>query len=262
MTIKDPCIYIFVGSSYSLNYTFAETDGTKENKVNWYSSTDCVSIDDNGTVTATKEGYSIVSGNGGNGCMVCIIPKKMPSLSVNTENVAIDSKETYTSCTVDLNTENSEYNFNGVSAGIRLRGNSTLKTSLGEIPKKPYRIKFDSKRNVLGMNGGAECKSWVLLAEYYDDSLVRNALCLSLASMMLEEYSSDWRYVNVYINGEHNGVYVLCEQSQINKNRINIEEAGADSSEFYRDIFLSLIMSCRNILTKPRCSIYTYLNMK
>lgn len=225
VTIKEPCIYVFAGSSYSLSYDLGETDGTKESKINWYSSTDCVSVDENGTVTAKKEGYSIVSGNGGNGCTVCIIPKNMPALSVNTDGVAIDSQDIYTACKISLDTDNSEYSFSEASAGIRIRGNSTAKYA-----KKPYRIKLDAKRNVLGLNGGAECKSWVLLAEYRDDSLLRNATCLTLASMILDEYSSDWRYVNVYINGIYNGVYVLCEQSQINKNRINIEEAGADST--------------------------------
>jgi len=47
--------------------------------------------------------------------------------------------------------------------------------------------------------------------------------------MILTEYSSDWRYVRLVLNGTDLGVYLLAEQSQINSNRIDIEEAGEDS---------------------------------
>jgi hypothetical protein len=80
------------------------------------------------------------------------------------------------------------------------------------------------------MNEGAECKSWVLLAECYDDSFSRNASAFSLAGAILDEYSSDFRYVKLYVNGENKGVYLLAEQSQINSNRVDIEEAGEDTS--------------------------------
>ena len=36
--------------------------------------------------------------------------------------------------------------------------------------KKAFRIKFDQKQKMLGLNDDAKCKSWVLLAEYYDYS--------------------------------------------------------------------------------------------
>ena len=49
---------------------------------------------------------------------------------------------------------------------IRGRGNSSW-----EYPKKPYKIKFDSRTSLLGM---AKAKDYVLLAEYNDKSLIRN----------------------------------------------------------------------------------------
>ncbi len=223
VTIKDTCVYLIVGTSHLLQYTTEKNNVAKKNIV-WYASNDCVSVKD-GIVIAKKEGYAYVSANGGNECLICILPKNMPTLSVNTNNQAINSKETYTTCSVSLNTDNSDYCFGNVSAGIRLRGNST-----SGYPKKPYRIKFDSKINLLGMNSGNEFKSWVLLAEWLDDSLLRNAVSLSLASMILGEYSSDWRYISLKINGEFKGIYLLAEQSQINKNRINIEEAGTETT--------------------------------
>ncbi len=223
VTIKNSCIYLMVGSSQELNFDVDKSNAATD-EIIWSSSTNSVSIRD-GVVVAEKEGYSYVSANGGNSCLVCVIPKNMSKMSINTNGTAITSKELYTPCTVSLSTDNSAFSFTNASAGIRVRGNSTA-----GYAKKPYRISFDTKRNVLGMNGGAEFKSWVLLAEWLDDSMLRNTMALSMASMMLGEYSSDWRYVSLDINGNYNGVYVLCEQSQINKNRIDIEEAGIKSS--------------------------------
>ena len=217
-------VYLYVGDTYELPYTLGK--GVAEDAVlPWSSSRDCVTVKD-GTVTAVKEGYAIVSAGGSTTCHVRVLPETLPNLMITTNGVEIDSKETYTDCFVSVMSESGDFDKLMMAGGIRLRGNSTCRS-----PKKPFRIKFNSKQNLLGLNGGAKCKSWVLLAEYLDDSFIRNATAHSLASILLEEYSTDWCYVNLYVNNEHLGVYVLCEQSQINEHRVDIEEAGADSTE-------------------------------
>lgn len=232
-TPTQSCIYLFAGETYALPYTL-EDDGANPDDVEWVSSDDCVTVQ-KGTVTAVKEGYSYVSAGNDRSCLVYVLPNEMPVLRVDTDGAAITSKTEYTRCRVSLSTENEQYTMENVPAGIRIRGNST-----SWYPKKPYRIKFEDKQNLLGMNEGAECKSWVLLADYLDDTKLRNSTALSLASVMLEEYSSDWRYVSLEINGEYNGVYLLCEQNQIQKNRIDIEEAGADSDELLSGYLLEI----------------------
>ncbi len=222
--ITDDVFYMFEGEMRMLNFT-VRYPLNSEGSVEWSSTGDCVIVE-NGVVYAQKEGYSIVSGGGKHSCVVRVLPKNLPVLNLNVGGATIDSKETYVDCLVSLSTSNEEYCFDNASAGIRLRGNSTMSK-----PKRPYRIKFDSKRNLLGMNEGAKCKSWVLLAEWYDASMLHNSTSLSLASVILNEYTSDWRYVNVYLDGAYQGVYLLAEQSQINEHRINIEEAGADTEE-------------------------------
>ena len=232
-TVKQNCIYLVAGDSWELPYTLEDSDADPEAVV-WTSSDDCVTVE-KGSVTAVKEGYAYVSAGNESSCLVYVLPGKMPVLSIDTGGSQIASKTEYTSCRVSLSTENEQYNLEGVSAGVRIRGNST-----STCPKKPYRIKFEKKQNLLGMNEGAECKSWVLLADYLDDSKLRNASAFAFASVMLEEYSSDWRYVSVEVNGAYQGVYLLCEQNQINKNRIDIEEAGADTEELLSGYLLEI----------------------
>lgn len=232
-TLDQHCVYLFAGDTFPLPYTLEDSEADPDDVV-WVSSTDCVTVE-KGSVTAVKEGASYVSAGNDSFCLVYVLPDTMPVLRVDTDGQAIASKQEYVRCQVSLSTENEQYCLEDVSAGIRLRGNST-----STYPKKPYRIKFEEKQNLLGMNEGAECRSWVLLADYLDDTKLRNATALSFASVMLEEYSSDWRYVTLEVNGDYQGVYLLCEQNQIQKNRIDIEEAGVDSEELLSGYLLEI----------------------
>lgn len=147
---------------------------------------------------------------------------KMPVLRITTAgNAAITSKDVYVSCKISSEGCPEEYLFTDSAAGIRIRGNSTA-----AAPKKPYRIKFETKQSLFGLNDGAKCKSWCLMADYFDPSMVRTSTALALADTLLEGkyYSSDYLHTEVYINGAYQGVYLICEQSQINKHRVNIYE--------------------------------------
>ena len=116
-----------------------------------------------------------------------------------------------------------EYILNNVSGKVKVRGNYT-----SSYDKKPIRIKFDKKQKMLGLNNDNELKSWVLLANWKDSSMLRDASAFYLANALLESdgyYSSDFRFVKVYLNDSYNGVYLLVEQQQINKYRVNIPES-------------------------------------
>lgn len=146
----------------------------------------------------------------------------LPQININTNNLPINSKEDYVQSTITVSNCDDEYKLSNVSAGVRLRGNGTL-----EAEKKPYRIKFEKKQSMLGLNDNLSAKSWVLLAEYYDYSMLRNSSAFYLGNSLLnyaDYYSSSYQHVNLYINDIYNGIYVLAEQQQANKGRVNINE--------------------------------------
>lgn len=103
------------------------------------------------------------------------------------------------------------------SASVRLRGNASM-----QFEKKPYRVKFNKKRNVLG--SPAKAKKWVLINAYGDKSLIRNEIAWDYAKRMGMSYVPFHKLVNVFLNGEYKGVYTLADQLEINPNRINITE--------------------------------------
>ena len=143
---------------------------------------------------------------------------ELPVVYINTEGgQAITSKEKYIDAELIVQ-GNSVYNsettklYNGATE-IRGRGNSTW----GQ-PKKPYRLKLDKKTDLLGMG---KSKHWVLLANYLDESLQRNALAYNLSgSMGIEQMATV--FVDVVLNGDFVGNYQLCENIRVDPTRVDI----------------------------------------
>lgn len=132
----------------------------------------------------------------------------------------------YELCNITLADEDGGVLLDSAEAQVKVRGNWTT-----TYDKKALRIKFTEKQNMLGLNDGAQMKNWILLSEYKDASMLRNKTALSIAREILEKdglYTSDAELVEVEINGEYWGVYLLAEMQQINADRVNITEAEQD----------------------------------
>jgi len=114
---------------------------------------------------------------------------------------------------------NGLYNDVPASAGkVRYRGNSTRLW----YPKKPYRIKFSEKTEVLGL---AANKDWVLLANYRDQSKFMNAVVFDMARNMGNfKFVNANRFVEVEVNGDYKGIYQLTEPIEQAANRVNIDK--------------------------------------
>lgn len=143
-----------------------------------------------------------------------------------TPNYQMPPAPYYEDCTITLTDTDDNIVLNSVDAMVKVRGNWTT-----TYQKKPLRIKFSEKQNLLGLNNNAEMKNWVLLAEYKDASMLRDKTVLSIAQEILGEdelYVADATFVEVEINEEYWGVYLLTELQQINENRVNITEAPKD----------------------------------
>ena len=106
--------------------------------------------------------------------------------------------------------------YRGGLTQLKARGNTTFK-----YPKKPYQFKLAEKADLGGMGAA---KTWVLLANWLDISLLRNQLALDLAKAVGVPFAIDCAPVDVYLNGQYNGLYLLCEKVQIGKERVDITD--------------------------------------
>lgn len=142
----------------------------------------------------------------------------LPTIYIETQNhAAINSKENYVPGTVTVVSGDEEVAVTDKEMGIRGRGNSTW-----GMAKKPYRIKFDKKLNFMGQN--AKAKSWVLLANYADKTLMRNAVAFEISRFMGFEFSPANAFADVVLNGQYIGNYCISDQMQVNPGRVEIDE--------------------------------------
>lgn len=142
----------------------------------------------------------------------------VPTLYIETENGrSITSKEQYTKCTIIIVDGDSIATYPDTE--IRGRGNSTWWNS----DKKAYRIKFATKQKLLGRHF-ANARSWTLLANHGDKTMIRNALTYDLGRFMGMEFCPAARFVDVYLNGTYRGTYQISDQVQVHKRRIDINE--------------------------------------
>ena len=108
--------------------------------------------------------------------------------------------------------------------GIRGRGNATWT----EYPKKPYNLKLENKDGLLGMK---KHKRWCLLALYR--GIIGNDLmfeCSRRAKAL--QFVPDGKFVELILNGKFMGLYYLCEQITIDKNRINISTLKPEQTSY------------------------------
>lgn len=142
----------------------------------------------------------------------------LPLVVINTAgNAEIESKEFEIPSTVYVIGENGTYLHTGLETGVRGRGNASW-----NFPKKPYRLKFDKKVNLLG--APAKAKKWTLINNYGDKSLLRNMLAFEISRRVGLDYTPYCQPVDVILNGEYRGCYQLCDQVEVAEGRVDITE--------------------------------------
>lgn len=99
---------------------------------------------------------------------------------------------------------------------IKGRGNASYANE-----KKPFQIKLGKKTDLFGMG---KAKTWILLANYNDASYMRNTCAFKIAEALELPYTPKSVFVDLYIDNEYQGIYQLCEKTQIGTNRIEITD--------------------------------------
>lgn len=137
---------------------------------------------------------------------------------------------------------------------MRGRGNSTW-----VLPKKPFRMKFSEKFSPIGLNHAKE-KSWTLLAQDMDKSLLRTHLAFEYSRALFDPqegyhdskailFTPASQYINVYLtgdyydsstgktrymDGEYLGLYQMSDQLERATGRVaveKLEEADGDNPD-------------------------------
>lgn len=150
---------------------------------------------------------------------------------VSEEVVPITSKEEYVQGTYYIDALGlSGYSNLGskdepLALEIKGRGNYTWR----DFDKKPYRLKFDKKAQPLGMK---KSKHFTLLA-HADDNLgfLRNTVGFQLSRLLGLAYTPEQQPVEVVLNGDYIGLYMMTDQLRIDPDRVNIVEQADEETD-------------------------------
>ncbi len=162
--------------------------------------------------------------------------KNLPIISLYTDSgEEIDSKFDYVHGYLTIDTEGSaEYAGHSrkkLPLNVRGRGNASWRMS----PKKSYRIKLDNKESILGLDAN---RDWVLVPNYYDKSLIRNAVAHKMAEQMEHLYYNPTHImIDLFINGKYMGVYSVSDKIEVSEEKVCIgNTTGVKDPGFFIEI--------------------------
>ena len=158
----------------------------------------------------------------------------LPQLRIATRDGApIASKEVYVDATFKLTNPAVSAQPVDLNGKIRGRGNITW----GQ-PKNPYKVQFSNDAayaKVADFLGMKRNRNWALLADYFDRSLIRNKLALSLGSSVVFSDGIKWtpsgQHVEVWLNDDYVGVYLFTEDIRIDPARLNIRKMSSKPAD-------------------------------
>lgn len=147
-----------------------------------------------------------------------VLGSNIPTLYIDTDPYVkeIPDKETYLQASLRYIPygDGTDTLVNAVQ--IKGRGNTSW-----AYRKKPYRLKFDKKQALAGLN---KAKSFVLVSNYIDNTLMKNTIAYKIAEMLELPFSPSPVPVNLVFNGMQRGSYILMNKVGINAGSVDIDE--------------------------------------
>ena len=103
---------------------------------------------------------------------------------------------------------------------IRGRGNTSFRC----MPKFSLKVEFPQKISLMGL---PENKDWALISNYADRTFLRNYMTYRLGEWLGMDFSPKCEFVEVFLNRQYLGLYMLTENIKVSKNRVNIPKDGS-----------------------------------
>ena len=107
--------------------------------------------------------------------------------------------------------------WSGALKNMKGHGNATY-----QFKKKSYQIQFKNKTDILGLSAQ---KKFILLANQHENSLLRNRITFDLARGAGLRYTPGSRAVDLFVNGEYLGCYLLCNKVTVSSGSVDVLDA-------------------------------------
>ncbi|MBQ6886828.1 MAG: CotH kinase family protein, partial [Lachnospiraceae bacterium] len=142
----------------------------------------------------------------------------VPTLFIDTDSGSMEylnsGKENVEAGQISVIAENGRIDYQGKLPSIAGRGNSSWSCA-----KKTYSFNLSSAQSLCGMDSG---KKWNLLSLFQEGSKLNNKVVLEMAEAMELTYTPQSVWVDLYLNGEYAGIYLLTESVSVGKGRVEV----------------------------------------
>lgn len=123
--------------------------------------------------------------------------------------------------TIRIYSPDGELEHSGSLVSINARGNVTWEHN---HERKPYSVKLSAEADLLGLG---TAQKWILVSNSFDPSNLRNKAVYDFAEKAGLAYSPDCTWVDLYLNGEYAGLYLLSERNEIHPQRVDVAQTGS-----------------------------------
>lgn len=154
--------------------------------------------------------------------------KNLYTLNINTKGEGIESvsREHYLPVSVNMISLSGEVVYSDDYTLIKGRGNFNWDYSV----KKSYELVFPKEVSLLSMK---KSKQWAVLGNSGDSTGIINKMTFDTSAKMGMEYSIESDWVDVYVDDEYRGCYLLCHEPDIGKDDFDIRNLEKENREFY-----------------------------
>ena len=188
---------------------------------------------------------------------LCVVQSEnIPALFIDTESGGLEElkadKEYRVSGTIRAVNEDGDREDTFALKSMGGRGN----TSFAGYEKKPFSLTLNEVTSILGLPAG---QKYALISNASDPSFIRNDIARRMETALELGYSHEGRFVDLYINGEYEGNYYLCDDIEIGEERVNITNMEAMTDLIYRnrnyeseEIYETNYAKGRKIMVNPK----------
>lgn len=185
------------------------------------------------TNLAFDEVYSCRNIENSEAFSLCIMKSEnLPTVFVETDSGKLEEihadKRIEENGKMQIFSKTGEKVFAGGLTGMKGRGNHTFNS----YAKKSYSLTTKEEVSLLELGVGTK---YVLLSNASDPTLIRNHIVRTMEKELETEYENIGRFVDVYINGEYQGNYYLCESIEIGSDRIAVTDLEEQMDRIYHN---------------------------
>lgn len=155
-----------------------------------------------------------------------MMSENIPALFIDTESGGMGSiledKEHEETGNIVVIDANGTMEYRGEIARISGRGNSTWR----EYPKKSFSFSLENAQALCGLRSA---KKWKLLGIVREGTRLNTKIAMDIGQALNMDYSPEAIWVDLYLNGEYTGNYLLCESVSVGEGRVEIHDLQKDN---------------------------------